>query len=227
MARNPNVSAIAAIVERLPQHPSTESIRSEAAKLRERAVALDAVHSSRNPLVTPAAHALNVAKLGRTLDKETTAALNRTIADVSSRREGIDRRIADKVNLRPDAFASEIRIAFRALPAAERLPLVSRMIEEKRGPELAAILDAPTLLTGLTAEQSSAFRLQMMSTHAAAELAEMEQLEEALEALFVAADASGAFVRDLTNPGKLQAIERDAAAAEAASADFLNSIADQ
>lgn len=182
---------------------------------------LDAVRLARRLTDTDAAHALKVAKAAREHSKDVTDALNRVAVRFSEERAAIDRRAAEKANLKPDpAWHQAIAMAFAALPGKDRLARLAELSEQGRGTELAAILDAPPSITGLSAEQCAAYRAGFIQEHAKAELEERDALDAAMEAFSAATRASSQFVKELIDPGQLAAIERADSEADAAEMEF-------
>lgn len=222
---HPLASAIAAIAERTPVHPSAPWLKRELDAVHKGAAALDVVNRSRSPLDTPAAHALKVAKMARSYNTSVLDALNRVLAKGYAAREVIDRRIAEKANLKPDSkYEVAIATAYGSLREPDRLRMLGELVDDNRGPELAAILQAPLSITGLSAQHREAFRTDFIAKHAAAELEERNALDEAMEAFNAAQKASSGFVKELTDPGNLAEFERGALAAEEASAAFDQSL---
>jgi hypothetical protein len=218
-------AAIAAIAERMADHPSTTGVRGEVLRLRQRAEALDGVNSSRSPLDTPAAHALKVAKMARTFDKEITAAINRALCAHGETKGNIERRITEKLNFKIDGDeAREVRAVIRSMKQTDRLKALDKLLEEGRGPELHAIISGSELTTGIDDGMRFAFRDSFVAKHAAAELAEQERLSEAMESFDAAQKAAARFVKELTDPDKLSQIERADAAAVAAGEAFNQSL---
>ena len=198
-------------------------LQSEVTRLRSRAEALDNVRARRSPLDTPAAHALKVAKMARTFNSEITATLNRAGQIWSEGAKDVHRRIDEKVNLKADEFASEIRTAYRALGGKAQAELIGRLARENRGPEMAAIVRAPSVLTGISDEQKAIYEKMIVETHAPNEVEEAQALEEAFSAVQSATSAAGRLVKDMTDPARLAAIESEAAAADEAGAAFQSS----
>lgn len=223
--RHHMVKAIEAITDRMltdsnKDHNTVRNMRGELTRVRMGAEALDRLNATRSPLDTPQAHALKVAKKAKTYHSEVTAALNRAMQTWAQGYGDAQNRMIDKINLRPDAFASEIRAAFRTLNTKEKMNLVRQLVDENRGPELAAIVKAPSVLTGLSDADRDAFEKAIFAKHAAAEMAELEMLEEAMHTFNAAANASAMLVKELTDPAQIAAIERSASEAEAAEASF-------
>lgn len=226
--RDPMVKAIEVISGRMlggirEDHPVARQLQSEVNRLRTKAEALDNVRARRSPLDTPAAHALKVAKMARTFNSEITATVNRAGQIWAEGFKDVHRRIDEKANLKPDAFASEIRTAFRALNNKAQAALINQLVRENRGPEMAAIVRAPSVLTGISDEQKALYEKMLVETHARSEMDEAAGLEEVFSAVHSATNAAGMLVRDMTDPAKLAAIEGEAAAADAAGAAFQSS----
>ncbi len=228
MAKNPMVSAIAAIAERMladiGDHAAARQMQAQVTRLSQGATALDNVNANRSPLDTPAAHEIKVARLARTYDKEATATLNRALQIYAEGQADLARRIDAKVKLKSDAFAEEIRTTFRGLDSKGRAQCINQLVEENGGPALAAILEGPSLLTGIPDEQKARYEQAILARHASAELNEREQLAGVFEAVGAATRAAGGLVKEFTDPNKLAEIERGAEAANAAGAAFDQSM---
>ena len=209
-AVDPMVSAIGVIVDRMMNdigdHAVARQIKAEADRLRRGAEALDNVRRNRSPLDTPEAHKLKVAKAARKYEAEIEAARTRAHEIYGRGIMEVDRRIVEKVDLKPTAFAQEIRTAFRELDSQAKTKLINQMVEENRGPELAAIVDAPSVLTGISDQQRSMYRQDIISKHAAAELDEQEKLGDVFNASLDAAKAARNLVKRLADPGELASI---------------------
>lgn len=222
------VRALAEIAERmigdLGENAAARKLQAEVNRLHAGAAALDGVRLNRSPLDTTAAHALNLGKLARQFSKETTVGLNRSIEVFREANRDIDRRIGEKVDLRPDAFAEEIRSAFRGLSRAEKLKELGRLVKENRGPELAAIVRAPGILSGLTDEDRANYERSIVGMHAAEEVAERKALEEVFDAVHSAQQVASGIVEEFSDPLRLAEIERGDEAARAANDAFAQSI---
>lgn len=227
-AIDPMVSAIGAIVDRMTSeigdHSVARQLKAEADRLRRGAEALDNVRRNRSPLDTKEAHTLKVAKAARKYEAEVEAVRGRA-HEIFGRGIGeISGRIVNKVDLKPSAFAQEIRTAFRELNSKAKTELINELVAGNRGPELAAIVDAPSVLTGISDQQRSMYRQAIISKHAAAEMDEQEKLTDVFEASLDAAKAATGLVRRLADPGELAHIEHVDAAAKEASAAFNESL---
>lgn len=229
--RNAMIRAIEAIgakmLSDLPDHNTARQMNAEVNSIRLKGEALDRVARTRSPLDTPAAHALKVAKMARTFDSEVTAMINRTGRLWAEGYNDAQRRIDEKVNLKPDAFAQEIRTAFRGMSGKAQGALINRLVKENRGPELAAIVKAPAILTGISEEARASYEKMILNVHAADELDEIAKLEDVFGAVSAVSKAASSMVADFTNPASIAAIESQAAAANEASEAFSQSFTQQ
>lgn len=225
--RDAMVKAIEVISQRmiadLPDHARAMQLQAEVNRLKLRAEALDNVNARRSPLDTPAAHALKVAKLARKFNSETTEMLNRAARIYGDAINEAQARIDAKVNLRPDSFASEIRAAFRSMNSKAQAELIKQLVTENRGPELAAIVRAPSILTGISDQERATYEKMIVDLHAGPEADEIAKMDDVWSAVHAATRAAGTMVAELTDPHILRDIEQQAAAADEASAAFNQS----
>lgn len=230
MAKAPHhtVRALAAVAERLigdmGDHVVARQMQNEITRLSKGAAALDSVFANRSPLETEGAHMVKVAGMARKFDREITAAMNRISEVYREGERDLQRRIDEKVNLKPDAFAEEIRAAFRSLDSRAKLKLLHELADANRGPELAAIVRAPVILTGIAEEHRARFEEAILAKHAPAELAERAGLASVFEEGFAATSIAAGAAKAFTDPGKLAQIEREAESASVASEAFNQSL---
>jgi hypothetical protein len=131
----------------------------------------------------------------------------------------IDRRVRDKTGLKVDAYEQEVRAAILAMSLEGKLAYLNDSAKEGRGAELAAVLDAPALLTGIPVDQKQRVRDMLEDYHAPAEKAEREALQSDFIGAFDLLTAAANTAATLSDPQRLADIERgDAAAANAAQA---------
>lgn len=231
MKPNPSdhrVKAIAAIADILVKeagdNASGRRVIAEVNRIRQGAEALDNVNARRSPLDTPAAHAMKVAKLARKFDEEVVATFNRIGRICNEGFKDNQRRIDEKINLTPDAFAGEIRATFRTLKTADQENLIKQLIKDNRGPELAALVRAPSILTGIPENHRAVYEQSLISNHAPGALEEQELIGAAMDTAWTAARTAGELARSFTDPAHLAAIESAAAASDAAGEAFNQSL---
>lgn len=220
------LQAIAArMTKGLPDHPTARALQSEVTRLANGATALDNARASRSPLDTAEAHALKVGKMSKAFDRSVTDTIARAGAAFRAGLQDAQRRIDQKVNLVPDAFAQEIRAAFRNMDGKAKAKLVNQLVEENRGPELAAIVKAPAILTGISEEQRASYEKMIISRHAGDELDEITNIEEVFSAVLTATETAGNLSKRFSDPVELAKIERADSAAKAAGDAFEQSLA--
>ena len=198
--------------------------QAELRRLQSGAEALDNVNANRSPLETEAAHIAKVAGIARKYDREVVATVNRMGELYQESRQDLQRRIDSKVNLTPNAFAPEIRETVRRMNKHDRMELLHTLVKENRATELAAIIKAPALATGISEDERSRYEALIVSMHAPGELAEQAELEAVFEESFAATKFAGDYATSLTSPGKVAAIEQGHAAATEAVDAFEQSL---
>jgi uncharacterized phage infection (PIP) family protein YhgE len=218
------IAHLAEKVGKMGDSPTARGLQAEINRLRAGAEALDNVNANRSPVDTEAAHALKVAQLARQLDKQITTVINRSGEIMRDGLANLQGKIDAKIDLKPDAFAAEIRTAFRGLNATEKGDMIAALVKENRGPELAAIVKAPSVLTGITDEQKARYEEAIIATHAAPELEARATLSDAFDIVAAASSSASNLVKDLTDPHKLAEIERGDASAREAAAIFTQSL---
>lgn len=233
MKPNPKLSALEALAQRiLDKMPKggkggTEAqinLHSHTARLADAAKALSALHSVRNPTETEGAHIKRVATAAQKMAKEVEAARERVQKTAHDGLSLLQARIAAKTNLKPDAYAAEVRAVFRTLPHTEQVKLLSELIDQARGPEFAAIVKAPRTITGLQEDMRAKFESAYISRHAAEELLDEAAIKEAAEAASVAVETAGLFAAEYNDPAKLAEISKAEAAAAAAAKAFDSTV---
>lgn len=219
-----SVQAIGAIADRMLERAGdsqgARKIHAEVQRIRSAAEGLDEFNRNRSPHRTQATHTVEVAKRARSFDREVTALINRAAATCGAARKEIEQRIADKINLKPDDYAREIRDRFWSMGAKAKTDYLNELVEQNRGPELAAIVLAPPGAVGITKERQDKYAHVLKARHAAAELDELSRVDEALEATFTVVNTVTGYVKRLTAPSLLEPIERAEAASAAASQAF-------
>src|ERR1700741_8688 len=148
-----------------------KALCSEVGALLEGAIALRDLHSTRNPTETDGAHTKRVATDAQRFAKKIEAARERAAKLAKDGLGNIAAQIRAKTQLVPDRYETEMRAQFRLLSSTERLKLLGELIEEKRGAEFAAIVNAPRFLTGMTETLRQHYEAAFVAKHAAAELA--------------------------------------------------------
>lgn len=215
------------ISEGLPAegHIAAHKIYAEVVRLRNGADALEKLHASRNPLHTPEAHSKRVSTASRKFGEEVTATLARLSTIVRDGLVDVEKRTSAKVDLTADSFAQEIRSAFRGMTSTARLDLLNELVEGNRASELAAIVRAPAILTGIDPDMQAKYAALIVAKHAPEETAEQERLMQALDTAIVGTQLGSQIAAAYSDPASLAQIERGEEQANAADAAFMTALA--
>ncbi len=224
----PKMRALVALAQRfaskLPEgegHTARRQILGQVSNLTEAAQALHNLRVTKDPTVTDGAHQKRVILAADRLGKETTAALNRILKIAGDGHADITARIQAKTKLAPDSYASEVRAVYRGLASqTEKTKLLGELVEQGRGPELAALVKAPISLTGMQEEFRQRWETAFVAKHAPEEVSEAAALEEAFSDALVTTRTTGEIANILADPVKLAEITRAEAAAAAAAQAF-------
>lgn len=222
---NPLLNALNAIAQRLKERHSAaqgtrEYIAGSVARLATMSEAMHKAYLTRNPTETEATHTKRTAQQAERLGKDVTASINRVsdvfrggLAQLESRRNA-------KLKLIPDAYAAEIRAVYRSMSPQDRTALLRQLVEENRGPELAALTRAHRSLTGISEQHIEQYEAAFVSHNAPEEAAEEAALKEAFDDAMVAMNTAGRIANAYSNPKKLAEILSAEAAAQSAARAF-------
>jgi hypothetical protein len=227
MATEPKVRALQALstrmLDRVPSgagHDAWRELWAQVNHLAETATALHNLHVTRNPTENDAAHLKRVATAAAKLKHVADDALDRSNRTRESGLAAIKARIAAKVRLVPDAYAAEIRAAYRAMSSAAQTTMLRELIEQNRGPEVAAIVKAPALLTGMSEQHRAQYEAAFIATNAPEEVTAQEALAFAHETALVSARTASEVAREYSDPAALAKITAAESAAAAAAKVF-------
>jgi hypothetical protein len=189
--------------------------------LKDSVSAIVRLHSSPNPTENANAHYKRVANASKHLEKQRLSVFDEL---QNIYRQGVldnEAKIGKKINLKPDdKYGAELRAVYRAASPAERAEMLSGAIAANDGPVLAAIIEVPAVLTGIEPELQKTLRHQIISLHAAGEMAQLQALNDAFDVAINATDVAKLTASDFSDPVRLAEIERAESAANAATAAF-------
>lgn len=205
-------------------HNGWRNLLSQIDSMTRGAEALHVLAITRNPTVTDAAHVKQLATAAERYGKNVKDALdyaNKTLQDESAL---ITARIKAKVNLNPSSYGKEIRNAFRAMNDKERVDVLNEMVDSNRGPDLAALLKAPRLLTRLTDDQIEKYEKAIIAKNAPEELVAQDVLMEGFNSFLIARDTALEVARAYNDPEMLATVAKAESAADAAAKQFNLSV---
>jgi len=203
-----------------PSNVHIQKMKTTLAPLGSGVAALVRMHATVDPTQTKAAHDKKVIVTASKLNDRYKQTLKDVQVVLRDGLRDIQSRIDAKVSLKPDAFAQELRAAFRSMSHTERVTALVEMTKTNNGPALAAITEAPAMLSGVTEGQQKQYRDAIVQMHAPTECVEEAELLEAFNGTLAAMDVATALAKDLNNPGRLAEIDRGVNAAMAAEIAF-------
>ena len=216
------VDRIAPAVSRSDIPPQMRQLYLQLSHLSDGASALFNLARDRDPTITNGEHVKRVAKAADKYARETTAVINASIRHLNSGLEESDARIRAKTRLNPDAYAQETRAAFRAFSPTQQAATLSQLIAENRGPELAALVCVPGMLSGLTDKQRTDYEAAFIAKHALEEVELQSELRSAHEHVLVATKTGYQLAQEFVDPVVLAEIAKAENAANAAAAAFAD-----
>lgn len=224
---NPNITALTKQYEhataRLPEtgHVHARKLTGAIARAAYVVDGIDKMHEAPSPTELVGAHQKKVMQAAvKGVDAITKIRewAHETLRD--GLRE-IDARRDQKADLRnPHPLAAEIRVKVSSMSSGKVAALMGDLIGKNDGPMLAAILNAPEILTGIPAEMAQQFTQAFYAKNAPEELAEQQALMEMFETVLIATDIATKAAQSYSDPAKLAAIEKGEQSAADAAAEF-------
>lgn len=218
--------AIAKLVERTEAklgkytNGHAQSLLSAQRKLFNAVDGIASMRSNPNSLETPAANALKINQSANKLKAESIKAKQSALNTYMQYSVELGETINKVAGIKENQYASELRSAFRALPASERMDVIKKAIDEQDGQTFAALMFAPQLLTGIDpqvkAKMTDTFYLRV-----APELyQEREDLKEAMDGVIATIDATTSICNEYNNPEEVRKIELEVQKAREAASKF-------
>ena len=181
---------------------------------------LENFSANKSPKDTDAGHTLKIAAQAKRLKTE-TARWEKSLNDNVRRGiDELDRAITEKAGLRETLHGSEIRTALRGMSFQERSEILNAALKAGDGATIAAISEAPGLLSGVTADMQTRYREGIMESLAPEETAAKSDLLESFSAGMTALGIVNKSIESGYDPVQLRKIEE----AEAKSTDASRSL---
>lgn len=122
----------------------------------------------------------------------------------------------EKAGLTPGPYGQEIRSRLHAMNPGDRVKAVHDLIQAHDGQTLAAILDAPSMLTGLTQEDLGKYREQFYQIAVPDLVKARDTFRDLSEHVQAAVDTCRKISLEHNDPAKLRELEEREAAIKAA-----------
>ncbi len=206
------------IVNRRTTYAHQDRMEAMANRFVGSAEAIGNLYSRPNPTETPAAHIKRVATSAAKFEAQGKAGFDELNSIIVTSMNRTQAAIDRKLNLNEDKFAPEIRAAYRSMSNEDRHQLLKRLADECKGPEIAAIVRAPAILSGISEAEQKLYVDRMIRTHCPAELAEQEAVNEDAKAILSILRVVDEVANEFKSPqlmADIEKLERDATAAQA------------
>lgn len=142
------------------QNPQHKTLAEPLKALSNQLHALETIKQNRDPLGSHNAHILEVGKAANRL-RYLAEENGKFITNEAKKAEAsFEAALKEHGRLQPGPFAPEIRLRIYGLKPADRVRTIQDLIEGRDGVSLSAILEAPRVLTGLSADDIGKFREQ-------------------------------------------------------------------
>lgn len=179
----------------------------EIRKMASSVEGLERLALSRNLKDTPEAHLAKVASATKRLKTQSTNTLNSISETYREGAKALTESIQREANLVPNKFAPEIRQAFHGMSHKDKMDVLNNSLKNKNTETLAAILEAPEILTGLNEDTKARYRDSAEKMLAPELYQQREELNEAFEVALAAEKSMYNAIKEGFDPDKLAEID--------------------
>jgi hypothetical protein len=208
------------INERTTDNPRSTRLLREAQRIELAVKSLGDMAATKSPTETTAAHFKRVAHSSQRLRNETINAKDRIAVLQQEASQDIDQRIKERLNLIQGDYAGELRSTLRGMDQKERFATISEIMKQGDGQSMAAISQAPAVLSGLSDEISARYVEDYTKMYAADLVNERDALHETASDLAIITSTADKAADGFSNPSRLQSIETEEQAAAEAENSF-------
>lgn len=146
---------------------------------------LDKIKAKRSPLDNPAQHFKKVRDKIEEVQKRIDNGRRRALNVILDELKTVIPAIEAKANLKPNSYATEIRAALKAMKTqSERNREIDKAIANNDAAFLAAIIDAPEVVTGIPTNRRDVVKEQYFAKVAPTEVALRDELRKAHERIY-------------------------------------------
>ena len=215
------------IEERIPTEPGRSSLSTRLhreAQIIERAVgALNKVEANYNPAITEAAHLKKVANMASVLKRKVSESRVRIKSTQQELFTQLDKNITDTINLKENGYAGEVRSSLRVMTEKNRNTAIQSLINSGDSESLAASLNAPAVLTGLTPDLQDKYRMSYEESHAPHLVKQRADALKTIGDLDAVCNTAVSAADNLVDDERMEEIDRDIAASDEAHTQFTES----
>lgn len=177
-------------------------------KMHAMVESLEKLAASRRPSETPEGHLLRIAEATRKI-KAQRDAISETAHGIL--RDGVtdlDNAIASRVGLVEGKYAAEIRAAFRAMTPEQRSEALYQAAKSGDAETVAAITEAPSILSGVHDEVRTRTRELLENSKAPELVAQRADLFDSFDSVLASMSAVSKAAAEGFDPAKLAEIEK-------------------
>lgn len=156
------------------QYPALNSVRNAMAENFKRFNTLNERRITPDRRLTETANRLEIARLAEGVEKGVHERLKNARSTLNTGIAQARTEVDTAANLKADEYASEIRAAFKAMKPGERAEALTAAVEAEDRQTLAAILNAPTITTGVPDDLRAALKEQFFRKVAPAQMAKLD-----------------------------------------------------
>jgi len=187
---NPKVNAIRHLVGRLPKGgPLCDNVTAMVKRVEAASTALDDLISNPDPMASQMAIDMRVTAAKIKLKSTVDEARNKTAALVTAERASLTENRNKKANLTPSVHAAEIRTVFRGLDSAGKIKFLNDAVSSNDGETIASLVTVPTVISGLTLEQSSSYKELFLNKIAPTDSRYVAEIEDVVGGIFGSAES--------------------------------------
>lgn len=207
MSHVQNLTVLRALIGRFPSDTSiTDKVRATLTRVEKEASNLLEIMTHPDPEKSSLAIERAIGDEKGRLRDLIAKSRNEVNPLIANWRASADAERVKKANLIPNEFAGEIRSVFRAMAWPAQLQFMATATDRLDGAAVAAVLNAPPVLSGLTPEQVEQFREAYLNRTSKSSAPIADEMQSCVDTFFNSADALAAPDGAAKRTGNQQAV---------------------
>ena len=187
-------------------HPTMRQIHSELEMMTRQVQAVENLAANRSPHMTQEAHALMVANESKRLEKTLDKSSDRIQEKIRQGYINTHNQRDEILGLKQNAYAQEYRTALRGLSDKKRDRMLKQAIENQDSAFIAAVTQAPAVLSGLKEEIQERTQRQYYEKYAPALTKQLKELEDGISTSVTAVKNARTAAKQGFDPDKMREI---------------------
>lgn len=206
------------------QNPKAQSLLAEQKRILNAVEAIDSMRRNPSSLETPAAHVLKLSKAAAKLQAESANIKHKLLQTYGQYSAELGVNMFDRLGIKENNYASEIRAMYRSLDNTERLKFIQDAVDNRDGATFAAVMLAPSPLTGIPRDMNQKLTDNFLMQAVPEMYQEQKDLQDAIDNVLTSADVAGSISNELQNPDAIRLIEQEVQKAQAAAEQFNSAL---